>query len=67
LHALEDRYAVVSYPDRQLLARGLRPLEAAAYVETYNRLLRDTRRRAAMIPETPTPPPAELVSSPSAN
>lgn len=52
MHALDDRYAVISHPDQRLLARGLRPLEAAAYVETYNRILYLThRRRAEMVRE----------------
>ncbi len=55
MNAFEDRYAVVLLPDNQPLARWLRPSEAAAYVETFNRLMHK-RNQAAMIREAPAPP-----------
>ena len=59
MNGLEERYAVVSYPDNRVLVRWLRPLEAAAYVETYNRLVRDPLRRAQIVSEPVDNAPAE--------
>jgi hypothetical protein len=53
----EDRYAVILQVNNRLLARWLRPVEAAAYVEAFNRLLNTGERGAAMVLEAPHPPP----------
>jgi hypothetical protein len=55
----EERYAIISIPERRLLARWLRPLEAAAYVETYNRLVTQPLHRAQMAPEPVEEQPAK--------
>jgi hypothetical protein len=51
MNAADERYAVVLYPENRFLARWLRPVEAAAYVEAFNRLVQKPLRHARMIPE----------------
>jgi hypothetical protein len=51
MNAVEERYAVVLFPESRFLARWLRPVEAAAYVEAFNRLVQKPLRHARMLPE----------------
>jgi hypothetical protein len=55
----EERYAVIWRPSKRVLARWLRPIEAAAYIETFNRLVQDPLRRAQMTPEPIATPEVE--------
>jgi hypothetical protein len=52
MNALDERYAVVWLPENRFLARWLRPLEAAAFVEAYNRVMRGAAGCAQMVRET---------------
>jgi hypothetical protein len=51
MKTLEEHYAVIWFPEKRALARWLRPIEAAAYVETFNRLVQKPLRRAQLMPE----------------
>jgi hypothetical protein len=52
MNALDERYAVVWLPENRFLARWLRPSEAAAFVETYNRVMRGAAGHAEMVRQT---------------
>jgi hypothetical protein len=55
----EERYAVIWFPEKRCLARWLRPIEAAAYVEMFNRLVHAPLRRAQLVAEPIEPPAAD--------